>query len=181
MGAPRVHGPPASHPCGRHCFLSLYIVFLLWRKEWKKAALAVVLSAAWFAWEKIGVAPGSGVNKFLFCSRDGLRSRSRSCGGDCPVLRMYAHNIWSFAGSMYANILFPWLYDLAEMNKLKRLIVLSVFFEGCIGAFLLWKNRPGVRLVLIALAISLVPVFACREPGRCSAIFSRFSRSLSCF
>jgi hypothetical protein len=81
------------------------------------------------------------------------------------LVKTYAHNIWSFAGSMYASMIFPFFYQLHSMNLTKRLLVLTVFMIALFGFYLLWRKNPFFRPVLLALVLSWIPVFSWPTTG----------------
>jgi hypothetical protein len=51
------------------------------------------------------------------------------------------------------------------MNPVKRLVVLSLFVNGCVGLFFLWKSKPWMRPILAATFLSLIPVFSWTRTG----------------
>ena len=130
-------------------FLVVYALLLIYRRNWLKLACAVGGFCLLFAWEKTLLVHGAPVNGYV----------SQDLQGSIPgIFESFRHVIWSFAGSMYANIVAPYFYSLAEMNRVKRIIVLLVFFNACFGAFLLWKNHKPLRPMLVAVLVSWTPL-----------------------
>jgi hypothetical protein len=142
------------------CFFGVHIVFLLWKKDRVK-----VLLSLWIFLERLCTPEQAANDGYGHAFINNFPLVSNTAAAISLLVHTYRHNIWSFAGSMYANILFPWFYSFVAMNPVKRLVVLSLFVNGCVGLFLLWKNKPWMRPILAATILSLIPVFSWTRTG----------------
>ncbi|MFP4521289.1 MAG: hypothetical protein ACLFQK_04015 [Fibrobacterota bacterium] len=140
-------------------FLLVFCVLLLAEKKYRAPVIlmAAFLLLWFFEWSFYSEI--SGGEGYL----DNISGRypplSDLFGFSAEVMRKYYHNISAFAGSMYANIIFPFFYSLFGMNVLKRAAVLLFFIAGFSGIGIFWKNHPSVRPFLSAVIISWMPVF----------------------
>jgi hypothetical protein len=144
------------------CFFGVHIVFLLWKKDRVKACAGIVLLALWIFLERLCTPAQAANDGYGHAFINNFPLLTNTGAAVSLLVHTYRHNIWSFAGSMYANILFPWFYSFVAMNPVKRLVVLSLFVNGCVGFFLLWKSKPWMRPILAATILSLIPVFSWR-------------------
>ncbi len=140
-------------------FFLAFLFVKAWKQRWGSVLCGILLLGLWMMWE-------SGLGEHLSASQytDGLFNRKFPVLVD-PLLGLlriwenFSHNFWSYAGSMHAKALFPYLYDLVEMNRFKRLVVLAVFAWSLVGCALIWKHQAELRPWILAGLLSLVPTF----------------------
>lgn len=150
-------------PLGLPLFLA-YSILLVKRKEWKKVLVGMLILCIWIVFEKLSVikdAPSVGYVDYFNKEFPIFSSHLYHAIGE--LFDSTVHNIWSFAGSMYANILFPYFYNLVTMNPVKRLIVVGLFINGCYGTWILWKLKPGIRPIFFAALFYWITVFTWAE------------------
>jgi hypothetical protein len=141
-------------------FFLVFVAMMLYRKRWSKAVVAVLLLAFWFVAEQMAAMPDNdshGQLATVALKAPNLLVRPLEIFNFFLV--SYRRSLGAFAGSMYANVLYPFFYHLVAMNKLKRLVVLAVFGTGCIGGVLLWRRDRRMRPAIVALAGAWLPIF----------------------
>jgi hypothetical protein len=89
-------------------FFALTIISVLLRREWRKAAVAVVVVAVWMLWENLSVHANTGSLNYVSDMATEYGFINDPLKALLILGHQYIHNLWSFVGSIYANILFPW-------------------------------------------------------------------------
>lgn len=146
------------------CFWAVFLFLSGKRKRWDLAALAAGTAGLWVALERLA-ARGAPVVHYA----DGLFTKTYPVIGDPArgaqaLLANAWHNLFGFATAIDAHILFPFLYDLGPMGKLKRLACLAVFLWTAWGAVILWKRETALRPWLVAVFVASLPTFLIFEP-----------------
>ncbi len=141
-------------------FLVTALVYLVLRKSYVKASIGAALFSVWILTERLLQVEGASVNTYTGSMLESYPIFVYPIETLKNLAGYYIHNTWSFAGSICANMLFPYLYSLHPMNVPKRMIVLGIFLIVCFGAVLLWKKEKSFRFALISFAGVCIPVFS---------------------
>ena len=126
-------------------------------RRWLLLGAGLALAGAWVALERI-MAIGAQATTYL----GGMFTKTYPIEVDFwKGLRIWGaevwHNIHSFTTSICAHILFPFFYDLMEMNKAKRLACLAVFLWTLWGACVTWLRWKDLRPWLAAALLASLP------------------------
>lgn len=146
-------------------FLCVALILFLYKRDYKKFIAGILLFGSLLLLENHWTVPDSHTMTY---TREILKVYpviTKPVTVIVELGKIYANNIWSFAGSMYATILFPWFYSLHTMTVIKRLIVLAIFVIGFYGVVFCWKKNAKQRPMILAMAISWIPVFAWSPTG----------------
>lgn len=141
-------------------FLVVFVILLIAKRQWKKAAVSSVLFALWIAFEKSLIIQAAVPRSY----GSGLTALGHSLV-QSPISFMsttmgyYSSNIRAFAGSFYAKCLFPYFYSLSSMNFIKLTLTVGIFLAGTTGAVWLWKTRPFIRSYMAALLLMSIVIF----------------------
>jgi hypothetical protein len=144
-------------------FLISQLFSLIRRRRWAGAIAGTAAAGLWLLLENSLQVETRPVNDYAgsFFANSGFLS------APLPVLLEWAHiareNALGFAGSFYANFLFPFFYNLHPMNPVKRAMAVGIFVLGCAGAALLWKREKPLRPILFGFFGQTALLFVLRE------------------
>jgi hypothetical protein len=139
-------------------FLIVHLAVLARRKRFAPLAAGIALAALWLLLEKTQTPPDSGgylqydLGRRFPLHADTLETL-------VGLAKLYAANLYAFAGSAFGNLVLPWFYSLHPMNSVKRLAMLGLSAWALWGLVLFWKDFPRARPYLAAFLLSWMPVF----------------------
>lgn len=129
------------------------------RRRWNLLSVGLALAGAWVTLERV-LARGVHVTNYT----DGEFTKTYPVLVD-PLrgLKIWGaeawHSIYSFATSIDAHVLFPYLYGLTAMTRTKRLLCFAVFVWSVWGAWLAWHRWKPMRPWLVATFLASLPTF----------------------
>ena len=140
-------------------FFAAFSFFAAKARRWKVLLTGIGLAAVWVAVER-ALAIGAQVTKYT----DGMFTKTYPIQVDFwKGISIWWENVWhnvhGFTTSIDAHILFPYLYDLIDMNWAKRGACLGVFLWTAWGAWISWRRWEGLRPWLAAAFAASLPTF----------------------
>jgi hypothetical protein len=144
-------------------FFGAFLIVLGLRRRWIPMAAGIGAFLLWVLFERAAVPAGLAGGGYVSAQLERFPIDSRPAEALQALFRVYAHNLWSFAGSLYARMLYPPFYALVRMNPVKRLIVVGVFCAACYGLWTVWRKHAVVRVPLAGFLLAVVPIMSCRR------------------
>jgi hypothetical protein len=141
-------------------FFVMYMILLLLRRDFRKAAVGAALAGTWIAlehyWARHLVEPGGYVRYGIGLD---YRFADHPLLSSLQIARNYLKHLYSYVGSVFGSEMLPWFYYTYPMDRAKRLVVLGLSAWCLCGFAVFWRREPRYRPVMIAFLLMWAPIF----------------------